>query len=121
MKVLMVVEDDVDMRELIAVLLADEPRFEVEGSADTAEEAIELARTLQPGLVILDHQLEGELTGLEAAPVIKAAAPNAKILLFTAHNYLRVPAKDSQDVDGFLPKTELKKLVPVCRELVGLA
>lgn len=46
-----------------------------------------LARArLVPGLIIFDHFIDGPVTGLDAAPALKAAAPAAKILLFSAHD-----------------------------------
>ncbi len=119
MKVLVVVEDDPDMRFLVQLRFATDPRFEIAGNADTAEEAIELARGSEPGLIVLDHALNGVMTGLEAAPLLKEAAPNAKIILFTAHSELRDQAIASQAVDAFLLKTDIEGLLPLAQRLVG--
>src|SRR5581483_6531299 len=108
--VLVVVEDEEDMRFMIRVTLSRDPRLVLLGEAATAEEAIELARGLQPGAVVLDHQLDGKLTGLEAAPLIKAAAPNSKILLFTAFDLER-EAQEDPSVDAYLRKDGVKHLV----------
>jgi len=117
--VLVVVEDEEDMRFMIRITLAQDPRLTLLGEAATAEEAIELARGLQPGAVVLDHQLEGRLTGLEAAPLIKAAAPNAKILLFTAFD-LEAEAQAAPAVDAFLRKDGVKHLLATVDRLLGL-
>ena len=55
MKVLVVVEDDRDMQLLIELTLQADARLEVSGCCATAAEAIALARSMQPQLVILDH------------------------------------------------------------------
>ena len=117
--VLVVVEDEEDMRFMIRITLAQDPRLVLLGEASTAEEAIELARGLQPGAVVLDHQLDGKLTGLAAAPLIKAAAPNAKILLFTAFD-LETEANAEVAVDAYLRKDGVKHLLATVDRLLGL-
>lgn len=117
--VLVVVEDEEDMRFMIRITLAQDPRLVLLGETASAEEAIELARGLQPGAIVLDHQLDGRLTGLEAAPLIKAAAPNAKILLFTAFD-LEAEAEAEAAVDAFLRKDGVKHLLATVDRLVGL-
>lgn len=120
MKVLVVVEDDEEMRMIIGRVLARDERIEGHGAAATALEAVEEARQMQPDLVILDHFIEGDVMGLEAAPLIKAAAPTAKILLFTAHD-LATEASREAAIDAFLPKDRLENLLDTVRSLLGLA
>lgn len=120
MKVLLVVEDDLDMRTLIQITISEDPRFEIVGEAASAEDAIKLAETSEPGLIILDHSLEGDMTGLEAAPKLKAADPLAKIILFTAHEHVRVEAKREPAIDAFLLKTDLQQLLALAQQLTGL-
>lgn len=117
--VLLVVEDDADVRLLVQVTLARDPRIEINGEASSAEEAIRLCHDQTPGLIILDHMLEGKMSGLEAAPRLKAAAPGAKILLFSALE-LTKEAKAEPAVDAFLLKTHFKDLLRTCQEMVGL-
>jgi DNA-binding NarL/FixJ family response regulator len=122
-KVLAIIEDDPDLRLLIRITLKSEPEFEIIGEAASAEAAIELLRN-QPsgvvGLIILDHSLEGELTGLDAAPTLKTLAPNAKIILFTAYEQLRQRADAEPAIDAFLLKTNVAQLLTLARQVVGL-
>lgn len=118
-KVLVLVEDEADMRLFVRLALSRDPRLEILGEASTAEEAIELAATLDAGLIILDHGLDGVLTGLAAAPLLKAAAPNAKILLFTAYD-MAAEARAEPAIDGFLRKDELGRLLSVVRQMLEL-
>ena len=120
MKVLIVVEDDPDVQFLIETVFSEDGRFSPGGVAVSAEEAIEMARTTEPGIMVLDHGLAGALTGLAAAPQLKAVAPNAKIILFTAHAELRHPAADAPAIDAFLPKTDIAQLLPLAQLLTGL-
>ncbi|HVF12477.1 MAG TPA: response regulator [Actinomycetota bacterium] len=117
--ILVVVEDEPDIRVLIRINLTLDPRLIVEGEASNAEDAIELARSTQPGLIILDHQLEGPMMGLDAAPLLKEAAPHAKILLFTAFD-LEAEAEASPFVDAFLSKSKFANLLEVVHQMLGL-
>lgn len=118
--VLMVVEDDPDVRLLVRVTLKPDPRLEIKGEASNAEEALEFLKDHQQiGLVILDHMLEEGISGLEAAPLMKEAAPHIRVLLFSALDLER-QAKAEQAVDGFLLKTQIDHLLPTCQELLGL-
>jgi len=119
-KVLVVVEDEPDMRELIRITLAQDPRLEVVGEASSAVEALELVRSAEPGLIVLDHSIEGEMTGLEAAPLLKAAAPAVKILLFTAYD-LAAQARAEPSIDGYLRKDEFHLLLRTVERLLVLA
>lgn len=118
-RVLVVVEDEPDMRMLIRVNLTADPRIVVAGEASSAAEALELAQTTSPGLIILDHQIDGDVMGLDAAPLLKEAAPQAKILLFTAFD-LEEEASSNPFIDDFLPKKDLGSLLPVAQQLLGL-
>lgn len=108
------------MRTLIRITLARDPRLEVVGEAASAKEAIDLARSIEPGLIVLDHAIEGDMTGLEAAPLLKEVAPNSKILLFTAFD-LAAEARAEPAIDAYLRKDELDLLVPTVERLLDLA
>lgn len=116
---LVLVEDDPDYRLLIRVALGVDPRFEMSGEARSVEGGIELAREAHPRLIILDHNLEGEMIGLSAAPQLKAAAPNSKILLFSAYD-LEAEARREPAVDAYVRKDEIGKLLPTAQRLLGL-
>lgn len=117
---LVVVEDDPDVAFLIETVFAEDRRFSVGGVVASAEEALELAQSTEPGIIVLDHGLAGDLTGLAAAPRFKAVAPNVKIILFTAHAELRHPAADEPAIDAFLLKTDISQLLPLAQRLAGL-
>lgn len=116
---LVMVEDDPDYRLLIRVAIGVDPRFEMSGEAPSVETGIELARDAHPRLIILDHDLEGEMVGLSAAPKLKAAAPDAKILLFTAYD-LEAEARREPAIDAYLRKDDIGKLLPTAQRLLGL-
>ena len=79
---ILVVDDHPITRDALACLLA-QGGFDVVGEAADGHEAIELARSLQPELVLLDLTMPG-LDGLSALPGLREAAPDAEIVVLTA-------------------------------------
>lgn len=120
MKVLVIVEDDRDIRLLVRFQFSADPDFEVRGEAADVESGLVQATSHQPDLIILDHRLEGNVTGLEAAPQFKVVAPHTRIILFSASEELRVPALGEPAIDAFVLKTQIDQLVPISRHLLGL-
>jgi DNA-binding NarL/FixJ family response regulator len=118
-KVFLVVEDEPDMRMLISMMLRKDPRLELLGEAASAAEALAAVESLEPGLIVLDHGIEGDVMGLEAAPLLKERAPKAKILLFTAFD-MAAEAEAEPAVDAFLRKDRIHQLLPTVQQLLGL-
>jgi DNA-binding NarL/FixJ family response regulator len=79
---ILVVDDHPITRDALSSLLA-QGGFDVVGEATDGYEAIELARSLQPQLVLLDLTMPG-LDGLSALPGLREAAPSAEIVVLTA-------------------------------------
>ena len=78
----LVVDDHPLTRDALAALLAQHG-FDVVGQAADGEEAVASARELQPELVLLDLSMPGA-DGLTALPLLRAAAPEAEIVVLTA-------------------------------------
>ena len=78
------VEDDKDYAYLIAKLLENEDDFEICGSAPDSREAIRLAESLLPEVVLMDLKLlKSELDGISTAKEIRLKS-DAKIIFLTA-------------------------------------
>jgi DNA-binding NarL/FixJ family response regulator len=118
---LVVVEDDEDVQLLIETAFSLDSRFDFAGVSTTAEDALEMVRTSEPGTIVLDYGLGGKLTGLEAAPRFKDVAPQSKIIFFTAHEELRQAAAAEPAIDAFVLKTESTHLLRVAQQLLGMA
>jgi DNA-binding NarL/FixJ family response regulator len=116
----LVVEDDPDVQFYMTVSFAMDSRFKVTDVVETAEAAMESVQAMKPGIIVLDHGLAGPLSGLNAAPKLKELAPEAKIILFSAHGVIRARAGREPAVDAFLLKTESEKFLPLAQELTGL-
>ncbi len=81
---ILIVDDEADIRELIAGILEDEGHgARIAGDSDAAIAAIEKRR---PSLVILDIWLQGsKLDGLEVLDVIKKIHPDMPIVIISGH------------------------------------
>lgn len=119
MKTLVTVEDDEDMRLLIRMQLRDDDRLGVRSEVATADAAVAAMRAHCPDLVILDHFIQGQVMGLEAAAMLKVASPTSKILLFSDHD-LAVEAAREPAIDAYLPKSKLTVLRSTVLSLLSL-
>jgi DNA-binding NarL/FixJ family response regulator len=81
---LLVVDDHPVVRQGLIALLEDDAEFRVVGAAGSAEEALPLARGQRPDVVLLDLELPG-MEGVAAIPRLLEAAPEARVLVFTAY------------------------------------
>jgi DNA-binding NarL/FixJ family response regulator len=79
---ILIVDDHPLTRDALAALL-DQHGFTVAGQAADGEEAIDLARSLQPDLVLLDLSMPG-MDGLTALPRLRHAAPGCEVVVLTA-------------------------------------
>ncbi|MFA5575488.1 MAG: response regulator [Brumimicrobium sp.] len=80
---ILVVEDEMIISEDIQGSLT-RLGYEVCGSATTGEKAIKLAEDLSPDLILMDIMLKGELSGIEAAEIIREEY-NIPIVFLTAY------------------------------------
>ena len=82
---ILLVDDHEVIRQGLQALLGTQRGWEVVGEAVDGREAVEKAVQLKPDIVILDISMPG-INGLEATPLILAAAPRSDILIFTVHD-----------------------------------
>ena len=78
-----VVDDELLVREGIVTLLRMDPRIEVVGTGCNGQEAIELASKLQPDVVLTDIRMP-ILDGIQAIREIKARWPAVRVALLTS-------------------------------------
>lgn len=81
----MVVDDHAVIRRGVQGILQAFPEWELCGEAENGQEAIRLAETLKPDMIIMDVSMPG-LNGLEATRIIRNMLPDTKILLLTLHS-----------------------------------
>ncbi|MBX7484086.1 response regulator [Qipengyuania qiaonensis] len=88
---ILIVDDHQLAREGLAAVLS-QAGMDLVGLAATGEEAVELARELNPALVLMDVRLGNGIDGLEATRRIVALNQSIRILMLTLHDtpaYLR--------------------------------
>jgi DNA-binding NarL/FixJ family response regulator len=78
-------EDHTLVRQGFRRILEDDPTVTVVGEARTGLEAVELAKTLKPEVIIMDLAMP-ELGGLEATAEILKADPTVKILILSMYS-----------------------------------
>jgi two-component system nitrate/nitrite response regulator NarL len=78
----LVVDDHTLFRRGLVALLAADGRFEVVGEAADANEAQRAAAQCRPQVILLDNHLPG-VAGVDALPALRAAAPQARVLMLT--------------------------------------
>ena len=102
---LLVVDDHPIVRQGLVAVLEDEADFSVVGSVASAEEAIRLAATTEPEVILLDLELGSGMDGVTAITPLLAARPDARILVFTAYDTSeRVFAAIQAGAKGYLLK-----------------
>ena len=79
-----IADDHVDLRELLNIRMSMVDSLVVIGQAGNGVEAINLARDRQPDLMTLDLEMP-VMGGAEAIPVLRAVAPNMRIVVFSGN------------------------------------
>ena len=87
----LLVDDMVELRAMIRLTLERSRRFVVVGEAGDGRAAIELAFEHQPDLVLLDVSMP-VMDGLEALPHLRAAAPEACVVMLSGFSEVRLGA-----------------------------
>jgi DNA-binding NarL/FixJ family response regulator len=81
--VLLAEDDELDRRLLKELLEAD--GVAVVGEAGDGAEAVELARKLEPDVVLMDIRMPG-MNGLEAARLLDRSFPLTQVIILTAYD-----------------------------------
>lgn len=79
---IILIEDSPAYRKGVAFTLEAQPDMELVQSFGTSEVALHHCEALQPDIILLDLNLPG-LSGLDTIPLLKAKAPEAKIIILT--------------------------------------
>jgi two-component system, NarL family, response regulator NreC len=114
----LIVDDHDLLRAGLRSQLEREPGIAVVGEADSAEQAILKARSLQPDLILLDLLLPRK-SGFDAIPELAKVAPQAKVLIVssqTAPSSIRRAL--TAGAAGYLPKRASARELVTAIELV---
>ncbi len=73
------------LRQGLRALLQTEREIEIVGEAETSRQAVRLAKTLKPDVVVMDIALS-EFTGLEATRQIVKEIPSSRVLILSSYS-----------------------------------
>ncbi len=80
----LIVDDQEPFRLAARMVVETTEGFDVVGEVETGEAAVEMARALEPELVLMDVNLPG-ISGLDATRQILDAAPGTVVLLLSTY------------------------------------
>lgn len=117
----MLVEDDVEVRDLIAILFELDGRFQVVAAVGDGASGVDAVRRHRPDAVVLDLHLP-VLPGTEAIAAMRGASPKTRIVVFSAFpDPFTLLEVLQHGADSYLDKaTAWEELVPVVAELCDL-
>lgn len=104
----LLVDDHQFFRRFVRSFLGTLGNVSVVGEASNGIEAVELAETLHPDVVLMDISMPLR-NGIDAARIIKQRLPSTKVWILSMHDN-PVYRQESQDarVDGYVLKSDLK-------------
>ena len=103
---LLIVDDDDDIRMMLGMQFTASG-VEIVGEARTGREAIEMAKRLQPNVVVMDLRMP-DIDGTEATRAIKAQWPDIQVIGYTA---FPTDELDEAGADASYSKTDTDKLI----------
>lgn len=118
---IVLVDDTVDVREMLSLMLGTVSGFEVVGEADDGAEAVRVAIQLKPDLIVLDLSMP-VMDGFEALPHLRAGCPGAKIIIFSgfAASDLEKQAR-AGGADAYVTKgARRQQIVEAIEKVVGI-
>lgn len=83
---LLIVDDHAVVRSGLAMLLHGKQGMEVVGEASEGDEAIQLALTIKPDVVLMDLSMPHGKDGLTATVELKKRLPETSVLILTMHD-----------------------------------
>jgi two-component system, chemotaxis family, chemotaxis protein CheY len=116
----LLVDDSEDLRLLLRLTLASWGGYEVVGEAGDGELAVRLAEDQQPDLVMLDLAMP-RMDGLQALPLIRAAAHDARVIVLSGFDQGQMAAKaTAAGADGYIEKgVPMEELARVVDEVLA--
>lgn len=86
----LIVDDQPPFRAVARTVVRLAPGFDVAAEAETGEEAIELARSERPALVLMDINMPG-INGIEATREITTRRPETVVVLLSTYDAESLP------------------------------
>jgi two-component system, NarL family, response regulator NreC len=81
----LLVDDQAVVRRGLRVLFHLEPDLEVVGEASTGSEALALAQTLSPDVVLMDLEM-AQMDGIAATAALRRVVPQSVVVILSIHD-----------------------------------
>jgi DNA-binding NarL/FixJ family response regulator len=102
----LVIDDQISVREMLAIVLEREVEFSVGGAAASGFEGLRLFRKLRPALVVAALALP-EMNGAEMIAAMREEQPKVRIMIYSgSRNRELIDAGLAAGAHGFVHKTE---------------
>ena len=113
----LIVDDHTVVRDGLNALLSAEPGMKVIGMAGDGQEAVRLAKELQPDVILLDLVMP-KMDGVKATQEIKKVYPQARILMLTsfAENHQVFSAIKAGAIGYLMKDTSSEELIQAIRD-----
>lgn len=93
---ILIVDDETDIRSLVAGILEDEGFKPREAGSDA--QAFEMIETRRPSLILLDIWLQGsQMDGLQILAAVKKRHPNLPVVMMSGHGTIETAVKALKD------------------------
>ena len=120
MPIILLVDDDARVRHVISMMLSRRPDLEICGEAADGQESIELARSHQPDIILMDVSMP-RMNGLDATRILRREIPQIDVILVSqndpsivAHQAIEVGAR------AYCSKSDLvRDLLPIIERAKG--
>ena len=117
---LLICDDVQDIRLLMRIAFENDGDFEVIGEAANGDEGIAAAHSLKPDVVLLDINMPVK-GGIEALPEIRAAVPDATIVIFSGFEEWSLGEETHRcGADAYIEKgTDISEILTLVRAAVN--
>ena len=118
-KRILIIDDHPLFREGLKSIFERNTRFKVAGEAGRGDEGVQLAKKLQPDLVLLDLSLPDK-SGIQMTREILAVLPNTKVLIISMHSKINYITEAFQaGASGYLVKESASERLLDALEMVS--
>jgi PAS domain S-box-containing protein len=117
---ILIVDDHEVVRRGVRSLLSSRADWSICGEAEDGPEAVEMAKTLRPDVVLMDISMP-RMNGLDATRIIRRELPESKVVIVT-QNDAAIARRQAREVDAvaYVAKSHLAQdLIPTLDRLVG--
>jgi PAS domain S-box-containing protein len=117
---ILIVDDHETVRRGVRSLLASRRDWVVCGEAADGLEAVEMAKSLRPDVVLMDISMP-RMDGVEATRIIRREVPESKIIIVSQNDPIVASSQAAEiDAGGYINKADLARdLLPAVESLVA--